>query len=57
MVYYSLPLFAAVESAWLLGESIAAFHIVGGGMIIAGILLATVDRRVFHLPAPRRHAG
>ena len=56
MVYYSLPLFTAVESAWLLGESIAPFHIVGGGMIIAGILLATVDRRVLHLPAPRRHA-
>jgi drug/metabolite transporter (DMT)-like permease len=56
MVYYSLPLFTAVESAWLLGEAIAPFHIVGGGMIIAGILFATADRRVLHLPAPRRRA-
>jgi drug/metabolite transporter (DMT)-like permease len=47
IVYYSLPLFAAVESVVILGEEIAAFHVVGGGLIIAGILVATLDRRAF----------
>ncbi|WP_428560568.1 MAG: DMT family transporter [Solidesulfovibrio sp. DCME] len=50
MIYYSLPLFAAVESTWLLGEPVAAFHIVGGGLIISGILLATLDRRLLRPP-------
>jgi drug/metabolite transporter (DMT)-like permease len=45
MVYYSLPLFAAIESAILLHEPIAAFHIVGGGLVISGIMLATLNRR------------
>lgn len=47
IVYYSLPLFAAIESVAILHERIAAFHILGGGLIIAGILIATVDRRAF----------
>lgn len=45
MVYYSLPLFAAIESSLLLGESIAVYHLVGGGCIISGIVLATVEPR------------
>lgn len=49
MVYYSLPLFAAMESTWLLGEHIAAYHLLGGALIISGILLATVERHV-HQP-------
>jgi drug/metabolite transporter (DMT)-like permease len=44
MVYYSLPLFAAVESVVVLNERIALFHLLGGGLIVAGILIATVDR-------------
>lgn len=47
IVYYSLPLFAAVESVLILDEHIALFHILGGGLIIAGILIATVDKRSF----------
>lgn len=46
IVYYSLPLFAAVESVMILGERIALFHLVGGVLIIAGILVATVDKRL-----------
>lgn len=45
IVYYSLPLFAAIESVVILDEHVALFHIFGGGLIIAGILVATVDRR------------
>ena len=45
IVYYSLPLFVAAESTLLLGEQIAAFHVLGGGLIIAGIMLATLERR------------
>lgn len=47
IVYYSLPLFAAIESVLILGESVAMFHVLGGGLIIAGILIATVERRAF----------
>lgn len=43
IVYYSLPLFAAVESTILLGERIAWHHVAGGGLIVAGIVIATVD--------------
>ena len=47
IVYYSLPLFAAVESVLILDERVALFHVLGGGLIIAGILIATVERRAF----------
>ncbi len=46
IVYYSLPLFAAVESVLILGESIALFHVLGGALIVAGIMMATVERRL-----------
>lgn len=55
MIYYSLPLFAAVESTWLLDEPIARFHVVGGALVISGILLATVDTRLLRLPGPAQH--
>jgi drug/metabolite transporter (DMT)-like permease len=45
MVYYSIPLFTAVESVLILHERLALYHLAGGGLIILGILLATVDRR------------
>ena len=45
MVYYTLPLFAAVEGLFILGEHITLNHVLGGGLIVAGILTATV-----HLP-------
>lgn len=41
MVYYTLPLFTAVEGLYILGESIHLVHIVGGGCIVAGIIIAT----------------
>jgi len=45
IVYYSMPLFAAIESVVILGEQVALFHVFGGALIIAGILAATLDRR------------
>jgi drug/metabolite transporter (DMT)-like permease len=44
IVYYSLPLFAAVESVVILNERIAVCHILGGVLIVAGIMIATMDR-------------
>ena len=45
IVYYSLPLFTAIESLLLLGERISLSHLVGGGLIVFGIMLATLDLR------------
>jgi len=54
IVYYSLPLFTAIESVMILGESVAMFHVLGGGLIVAGILMATVEWRFASL-RPRGH--
>ena len=43
MVYYTLPLFAAVEGVFILGEQITLNHVLGGGLIVAGILTATLQ--------------
>jgi drug/metabolite transporter (DMT)-like permease len=45
IVYYSLPLFTAIESLLLLDERISLSHLIGGALIVAGILLATLDVR------------
>lgn len=42
MVYYTLPLVAAIEGLYILGEPITPMHVVGGGFIVAGIITATV---------------
>jgi len=41
LVYYSLPLFTAVEAALVLNERIAPFHVAGGVCIACGIVIAT----------------
>lgn len=43
-VYYTLPLFAAVSATIVLGEVVTMAHVFGGLCIIAGILVATVQR-------------
>lgn len=43
IVYYTLPLFTAIESVLLLGEGVTLAHMLGGGLIVSGIMLATVD--------------
>lgn len=41
MVYYTLPLFTAVEGLYILHETINLAHVLGGGLIVAGITIAT----------------
>ncbi|MBR6975782.1 MAG: DMT family transporter [Ottowia sp.] len=41
LVYYSFPLFVAVEGVVLLGERVTVAHALGGGLIVVGIVLAT----------------
>lgn len=44
VVYYSLPLFCAVEAVLILGEPILWVHYLGGALIVGGLLLATRQR-------------
>lgn len=45
MVYYSLPLFAALGSFLVLGERVSQAQLMGGALIIGGILAATWPRK------------
>ncbi|MDE5878746.1 MAG: DMT family transporter [Desulfovibrio sp.] len=45
MVYYSLPLFAAIGSYLVLGERVTGAQLVGGALVIGGILAATWPHR------------
>ncbi|MEG2173343.1 MAG: DMT family transporter [Desulfovibrionaceae bacterium] len=44
-VYYTLPLFTAVAATMVLGEVVSMAHVLGGLCIIAGILVATVQKK------------
>ena len=41
VVYYSLPLFCAVEATLMLGEPVLQVHYISGALIVGGLLLAT----------------
>jgi len=41
LIQYLIPVFAAILSMLLLGESLRPFHIVGAALIIGGLILAT----------------
>lgn len=41
LIYYTIPLFAGIEAVIFLGEPVFWVHFAGGGLIIAGVLLAT----------------
>ncbi|MEZ4523851.1 MAG: DMT family transporter [Thermomicrobiales bacterium] len=43
---YLVPVFGAVSSVILLGESLSAFAIVGGLLVIAGVMIATFPRNL-----------
>lgn len=45
IVYYSLPIFAALGAYWILGETVVSAQVWGGLAIISGILLATIPGR------------
>lgn len=42
IVYYSLPLFAAIMSTTILGEKVVAVQVIGGLLIISGIFIASL---------------
>lgn len=44
IIYYSLPVFAGIESALILGESVLPSQIAGGLLITGGICAATLRR-------------
>lgn len=44
IIYYSLPLFCAVEAVIFLGEGIHWYHFVSGALILGGLLLATGNK-------------
>lgn len=48
---YLTPVYASVLAGLFLGESLGVFHLVGGGLILVGLLLATrVKRPAFQTP-------
>ncbi len=44
MVYYTIPLFTALEGVLILHEDITNVHIIGGSLMVIGILLAIVQK-------------
>lgn len=45
IVYYSLPLFAAIMANLALNEAVTSIQVYGGALIIGGIFVATVSSR------------
>lgn len=43
---YLTPVFASVLAGVFLGERLGSFHLIGGGLILAGLILATRSRAV-----------
>lgn len=42
LALYTMPIFAAILSFFILGEHLKHYHLIGGGIIVAGLLLASV---------------
>lgn len=40
MFFNLIPLLTALIAAWLLSESLAPYHALGGALTVAGVLLA-----------------
>ncbi|MEC7378273.1 MAG: EamA family transporter, partial [Pseudomonadota bacterium] len=45
---YLTPVFASILASVFLGESLGLFHVIGGLLILAGLLLATQTGRRAH---------
>ncbi len=45
MIYYSIPLFTALEGVLILGEQVTLLHVWGGGLMLFGIALATFSKK------------
>ncbi len=44
MIYYSIPLFTALEGVFFLGENVTLVHVVGACLMLAGIFLAILQK-------------
>ncbi|HAP53649.1 MAG TPA: EamA family transporter, partial [Marinobacter adhaerens] len=53
---YLTPVFASVLAGIFLAESLGLFHVIGGALILAGLVLATQTRKHTHYPTPERSA-
>ena len=53
IVYYSMPVFAAIGAHMVLNEAVNAAQVAGGMLIIGGILIATLQRP--HLPVRKEN--
>jgi len=42
---YLTPVFASVLAGVFMGERLGVFHLIGGGLILAGLVLATRSRK------------
>ncbi len=45
MIYYSIPLFTALEGVLILGEKVTLLHFMGGTLMLTGMLLATLPQK------------
>ncbi len=45
MVYYTIPLFTALEGVLILGEQVTKVHVIGGLLMIIGIALAIIQKK------------
>jgi drug/metabolite transporter (DMT)-like permease len=41
-----IPLFSSLEAVWLLGEKITSIHLISGGLILIGLLLANLHPKL-----------
>lgn len=57
MIYYSLPLFAAIGSFLVLGERVSEVQVMGGCLVIGGILAATWPRKIQALSLGKGETG
>lgn len=55
-VYYSLPLFCAVEALVFLGEPVSWVHFASGALILGGLFLATRQRASVEKPEKKEEA-
>ncbi len=51
-----LPVLTALGAIVLLGEPVRAFHVIGGGITLAGVACAAIFRRPLWIPAPAASA-
>ncbi len=46
MIYYSIPLFTALEGVLILGEDVTLVHILGGALMLSGMAITTIPKKI-----------